>query len=718
MTDVRDRRERLLALSALGAVVAWHAALLFPQVLHPEPFLNDGVLHFGLIRAIASAPARGQGILDPWVPAWGLGFPVFHYYQNLPHLLVVALWKGSFGALRLVEAFKIVEWLAPATLPIPVYLAARKLGLGRAGAVAAGTLSLWIRTDYLHGLDFESYTWQGLGQFTQAVGGWFLPIALAWTVVAVRDGRGYGPATLFATVTFLSHLALGYMMFMAAGLFALLAPREIPRRLVRLAVVAGVSVAASAYVVIPILRDFAWYNVSALVPSWKYDSFGHSVVLGRLVRGELFDFGRPPVLTGLVALGVVAAAIRARRDETQRFLLAAFVLFLSLYFGRPTWGKTLDLLPLGSGFHWSRAIYVVHQVGAILAGVAAVDLLRRLARVPRVGLPAAIATAVLVAAPLAAERTGYLLHNAELVREGAAGWEAERGDVEAALALAREDRLGRTYAGLGKPGGPPWGGAFMVGWAPVYSFLPIREIDALGYLHHMWSLNADLHAVFDERKREHYRVFNVRRVIAPEGVTTAPFARPLAQFGRFRVLAVDGPGFIELVDVPYRVDVPKANVSRLHRRWLAGPLPGEGVHPAVRLREEGPAPDGAVAADGVDIRLPEPELPPGPRGEVLSVERRGDDFFADVRADRACHLVLKMSFHPGWRARVDGENAETVQLMPSFVGVPLEPGAHRVEIRWEPGPLKARLAVAGILVLGGVFVLERRRRPFGPSGGV
>ena len=163
-------RAALAAAVVLGAVIVYHLALLFAQLRWPFPFLNDSVLHFGLIRAIESAPARGQSILDPWVPTWCLGFPAFHYYQNLPHLLVVGLAKLTFGALSLVRTFQIVEWLAVGTFPLPVFLAMRRLGFDRTAAVAAGILSLWIRTDYLHGHDFESYVWQGLGQYTQAGG--------------------------------------------------------------------------------------------------------------------------------------------------------------------------------------------------------------------------------------------------------------------------------------------------------------------------------------------------------------------------------------------------------------------------------------------------------------------------------------------------------------------------------------------------------------------
>jgi hypothetical protein len=205
-------------------------------------------------------------------------------------------------------------------------------------------------------------------------------------------------------------------------------------------------------------------------------------------------------------------------------------------------------------------------------------------------------------------------------------------------------------------------------------------------------------------------VFNVRRIIAPPEVRTISAARELRRFGRFRVLEVDGPGFLELVDVPYWMNVPKRNLSRVQRSWLRSHLPAEGLHPAIRLLEEGAMIEGAVLADGVDVRFPEPATAAEARGEVVEVTRRGDDFRASVAAERPCHLLLKMSFHPGWRATVDGAPAETVQLMPSYVGVPLEAGAHEVELRWEPGSRKATLAGAGLAILIGFGVMERRFR--------
>jgi hypothetical protein len=441
------------------------------------------------------------------------------------------------------------------------------------------------------------------------------------------------------------------------------------------------------------------------------------VVLRQLVRGELFDFGRPPVLTALVLLGCAWAAVRTalhargrlRQPESERFLLAALVLFFLLYFGRPTWGKVLDWFPLGSGFHWSRCLFAVHLLGTMLAGLAAADLLARLGARGRAARVGAVAVGIAALALPVQDRVRYLLHNADLVRRAQPAWEADRDDLERALALAAEDRMGRAYAGQGRPGSGAWGGEFQVAWCPVYSWFPLRGVDALGYLHHMWSLNADVQSGFSELNPEHYRAFGVRRVIAPAEVRTGSFLKEIASFGRFRVLEIDEPGFLELIDVPYAVEVPRRNLSRAHREWLARLAPRR-AHPEIRVVDDDAPPGDLPRLASYDIRFPEAETAAGPRGEILRAERTGDDFAATVRADRPCHLLLKMTYHPGWRATVDGRPAEIRHVFPSYQAVALTPGEHRVELRWAPGPLKEILLAAGLLALVAVTGTTGRLR--------
>ncbi len=76
-------------------------------------------------------------------------------------------------------------------------------------------------------------------------------------------------------------------------------------------------------------------------------------------------------------------------------------------------------------------------------------------------------------------------------------------------------------------------------------------------------------------------------------------------------------------------------------------------------------------------------------------------------------LVVSEAFDAGWRARVDGAPAKVVRTNYLFLGVPLEAGAHDVELVYRPPLLIAGGAVSvaallGILVLASPL-LQRRK---------
>ena len=41
----------------------------------------------------------------------------------------------------------------------------------------------------------------------------------------------------------------------------------------------------------------------------------------------------------------------------------------------------------------------------------------------------------------------------------------------------------------------------------------------MGHVYHSYSLNSDLLIDFDERRRDHYNLYNARYVVAPESVS-------------------------------------------------------------------------------------------------------------------------------------------------------------------------------------------------------
>jgi hypothetical protein len=175
----------------------------------------------------------------------------------------------------------------------------------------------------------------------------------------------------------------------------------------------------TAYFWIPFLLDRAYMNRSVWEKPGKVDSYGYAWVLGALVKGELFDFGRPPVLTLLAAAGLATCLWRWRK-ERYRVPVALFVAWLLLYFGRPTWGVLLDLLPLSRDLHLHRLIAGVHLGGILLIGLGlALPWRWALSRRDARWLLAPAALTALLLIPVYRERAAYLGQNARWMRESA-----------------------------------------------------------------------------------------------------------------------------------------------------------------------------------------------------------------------------------------------------------------------------------------------------------
>ena len=71
-------------------------------------------------------------------------------------------------------------------------------------------------------------------------------------------------------------------------------------------------------------------------------------------------------------------------------------------------------------------------------------------------------------------------------------------------------------------------------------------------------------------------------------------------------------------------------------------------------------------------------------------------------------LMLKVAYHPNWRATVNEVDAETFMLMPGFLAVQLGPGEHNIMMEYESGNLRKVLLGFGFLALVSIGILERR----------
>ena len=105
-----------------------------------------------------------------------------------------------------------------------------------------------------------------------------------------------------------------------------------------------------------------------------------------------------------------------------------------------------------------------------------------------------------------------------------------------------------------------------------------------------------------------------------------------------------------------------------------------------------------------------PGQPPPGRAHISSYER--ERVVVDAEAPSPALLVLTDNWYPGWKATVDGREAEVHRVDYLLRGVAVPAGRHRVELRFEPATAKAGLAVSGaaLLVLAGAVALGLRRR--------
>ncbi len=222
-------------------------------------------------------------------------------------------------------------YLLLATWPISVYVGSRLLGWGdwtAAGAAATASLLVFSAPGFVsYGFEWGSYIWSGTGLYGQLWAMWLLPLAWGLTWRTVKDGRRYAAAAIAVALTIACHFIAGYLALLTIGVWviALIGAGRVLPRLVRAAVVAGGAMLIALWVLVPLIEGTTWTNNSEYFRGTTFDdSYGTGKVLGWLVRGQLFDQHRFPVISLLFAAGLVVCVARARRDARARGLLGVF----------------------------------------------------------------------------------------------------------------------------------------------------------------------------------------------------------------------------------------------------------------------------------------------------------------------------------------------------------------------------------------------------------
>ena len=691
---------RQLVLGLLVVVpIAMNAVALAPEVLYPVPNVNDDAEHIVMTQRASDALAAGENPVDMWVPQLDLGYPEFLYYQHLPHLTVVAVDRLLLGLVPLRTVFDLVRYVLLVTFPLTVLWSMRTMGFPTTAAVAGAAASSLLSGSFRYGFEYDSYIWRGFGLFTQLFGMHLAFVALALLDRLIRSGRGLVVTALSCAALVLAHLIYAYMVGIAAVVLFLigLRPANAARRVLRLGAVAGIAAVLTAYFIIPFFAQAGYINISPYLERSKYDGFGAGAVLGWLASGDLLDHGRIPVLTALLALGLGVAIVR--RDALALRVAAVGTALLLLYFGRPTLGPVIDLLPMHDGLLLHRFIGGFELAAIPLIGLGGGFVFDQLVR--RVSFrPVVLAGVALIVlfTPALLERWSFYADNAAWLRQTAAALDAD-ADAKAIVDRIAVARPGRAYAGLRSS----WGATLDFGLPftsiHFYDLLASRGIAMVMAPYRDASLNSDLLWDFDDQDLGAYRLFNVDYVIAARGVSLPSALAVMLETPRYVLYAAPGGGYAQYAGISGRQRFgSQADLFVAERAFVRSGGFASGSFVRYDYRDAGKDATGPVPVASC------------PTGEILSERVAAARLDLVARCDTDSAIVLKITYHPNWRVTIDGQEAATYMVSPSYIGFDVAAGQHIITAEYRSAPVKSVLFWIGVLVLVVLAGLGSRRR--------
>ncbi len=690
----------------LGLALIVNAILLWPEVRIERVPANDLSFHIAASQRLTQSLFTGDSFLDPWMSQWALGYPLWHFYQPLPHM-VAGLWLAITSRFASAPgSFAVLYYLLMVALPASTYVGARLFGLEPLAAGLASILIIGVSEVgdlSRYGLSYGAYVRRGSGLYTQLMSYNLLLPALGVANYSLNTGRRKIPAACLVAATALCHVVFGYAAIVSVAIIALVGPRGCrARRVVRAASILIPTFILLAWFVVPMLLASGEANRCRWDDVWKFDSWGAHGILMALVSGRFFDEGRLPVMTLAFAGSSMFALYRWNRPMPRRLLVLTAV-WLAIFFGRTTWGYFMLALGLPRTFHISRFESVFELFAVLLTAWA---LAKAVAAGWRIGFAGRLATAVTLAAVavvIFTERAGFLRMNDYWGEESLAAIAIEGPDLDASMADLRtilRERPGRVWSG---PTGM-WAAKFQIAKSQPYSFLSLAGFDELSFLYHSLSWSSDVMAEINERDPYQAQLFAMRAVLAPAAQPMPSYFKRRGVHGKLAVYEASPEGYFGLVDIGARYDGPLTTVLNRDWKWMDDP--------GVRA--------GAVVALGGDIKgVPEwkmfqalPPLDPRfstPRGEIISESKEGETYSARLAILRPCYVLLKITYFPGQQATIDGKPAPIFRVYPNFCAIPVGPGEHRIEVRYHPGPIKPILLIAGFILVG--LIAQGMRRP-------
>jgi hypothetical protein len=642
------------------------------------PFVPAGDLqsHALVAREIALGHTTGG-----WFDGALASFPIGPHYPIVGWVLGAALtWLGMPAPVAAVR----VGVAALLAFNLLVYTLSRRagatLGAALAGAVVVSIVS--PITGFMGGVQ----ALLALGLLSQVVA---MP-AVALHAYNVLFGRSTRGVAFSAALVVLTHPQVAAALAVLLACAALVQRGASLRRCGFALMMQGViGAAVFGPGLLSLKVPFGWPSMVR----WCVVGRPPAMFWGWLVDGEIFDFGRDPVLTGAVAGSLLVLVVSSARREARHVLLVAAVVLGLCVIGTPLDRAGRFGALLLSFLQPLRAYALLPPVAAVMV-IVAINIAEVAWRSKR-WLGAAVPLVALAWLASAAPADTWSSRRQVLGLSTTPDCRAVNSpEMHRLLTTAGDGRLyydehetpchdlAPYYFWSSGPVGSAVVGAHVgLVWDAMLAFNP--EKPGAGDRGDLLGINTIVHKstappqppeAFRERGR-------IGQLVVSERVP------PTSYFSLGCVSQVWSGS-----DAVLREAVHQAFAShRAEVRW-----PQE----LIALEES--------TATVVDKR-PSPTACDRARASLLASKRvTGGQYTAMVQASAPVDLVLKETAHRLWRIQVDGGDVPYRLVAPGFMAIHLEPGLHHVEarIRWD---VRYWLGVAAGLLLAAVLA-ERVRR--------
>jgi len=703
--------------------------------------VNDNIFQYALVDEAKNiwhnVVAGKQSIfhlVDSSNGRWNEGFALSNYYAHMPQAVISGI--GLVAGIDTKTLFNFVKFMILVLLPLSFFVSSRILGLSYTTALVSAFVSHAIFTDGLYGIDVTSYLWRGWGLSSQLFGVFIAPFALAYTYQFIASKKYLWRAVIFNFLLAQNHmgiffiLGLSYPLLLVAKascldskkIHALFKNSELIDLAKRMGVVGLFTGLFLSYVFAPFFLQGAYRNFSLWDPIWKFDSFGLLQTVMWVLNGDLFDFGRLPIVSYLVLFGVLY--VLSQRRLFFRYLGLSYCIFLLFFIGRKPFGFIIDLVPGMSEFHLHRFIVGLHIFGVFIVVLFSVEMVKRASQaitrfnkknethIRQVMLIFMIGIISVIVYMLEKPIITYSQTNKTWINESNVRYGADEKEYAQLVRYLKKSNVGRVYAG--RPGN--WGRQFKVGDTTVYMALSRDGFWGIAFAPESWSPMAEYDQFFDESDANSYDLFNVTHVVADESVKMPDFAKKVETFGKYIVYKIQTNGWFEFGTSSNVITGGKADFVNITHLWMTTNGPKNKEFPQVSYTKK----SNELGKNEIDLhdkhsytfrgkinRLgQENPLFDGHDKQVISAIKKSEEktvtgFKTVYEVDKDCPLcvvVLKQTFHPNWSVKVNGIAIDSYPVFPFYSAIPVQKaGTYTIEAEYKPNGLKILLLTLSLV---------------------